>query len=297
MTYFEEWRTIATLIRSLAKAGEIYARFRQVNSSDTYGSAKALRKRCAVVLSNLENFSAVHAATMPPKARQSINSFVREHAGLIISEANNDALRYQMETALVMLTALEAEVSFLLADYQEDLRARSERAFAHLQRSLIVDNDLKARWKTAFDVGETHCEKLGSVHLLSHGIFAFKVEAGERTDLVFQDHLRDVGSIQRYSEGLVLTEWKVARTNSEAPCKFREAMIQAALYSHGALGGSELTRQRYLVVVSEARVTCPDDLLEGDITYRHVNIAVDPDRPSDQARGRTRRRPPPPQPV
>ena len=41
--------------------------------------------------------------------------------------------------ALVLLGAFETEISFLLSDRQEVIRARSERAFAHLQRSIVAD--------------------------------------------------------------------------------------------------------------------------------------------------------------
>ena len=58
------------------------------------------------------------------------------------------------------------------------LRARSERAFLHLRRLLAVDRDVRAKWKAAYEgkQGEVACEALGAVHLLSHGIYAFKVD-------------------------------------------------------------------------------------------------------------------------
>lgn len=57
-----------------------------------------------------------------------------------------------------------------LADTQERLRNVSDRAIAHLQRSIAVDEALREKWKTAFDHHETACEKLGAVHLLLHSI-------------------------------------------------------------------------------------------------------------------------------
>src|ERR1700722_5384768 len=111
--------------------------------------------------------------------------------------------------ALVGLAALEAEITFLLSGRQEQIRARSERALLHLQRSLIVDADISRKWKKAFGTNEVACEKLGSVHLLSHGIYAFKVDAsGARTDLVFNEPPPDALLAQAV-EGMVLTEWKL----------------------------------------------------------------------------------------
>jgi hypothetical protein len=87
---------------------------------------------------------------------------------------------------LVTLAALEAEVTFILTGRQVQLRTRSERSFLLLQRMLAVDDAVAAKWKDALDKGELACERLGSLHLLSQGIYAFKINAeGARTDLVF----------------------------------------------------------------------------------------------------------------
>ncbi len=124
------------------------------------------------------------------------------------------------------------------------------------------------------------CEKLGAVHLLLHGIWAFKVDAaGARTDLVFQEPASLEG-VQRYAAGLVLTEWKKAVVTAEVNQRFQEARSQAKRYSQGSLLGSELTSYRYAVVVSERQVEVPNDLKEGNVIYRHINIAVDPQVPS-----------------
>ena len=89
----------------------------------------------------------------------------------------------------------------------------------------------------------------------------------------------------RAAEGLVLTEWKVA-SSSEVGRKLKEARDQAARYAEGALAGIELTSYRYAVVVTERRESPPPDSTEGGMTYRHINIAVDPEIPSKAARRR-----------
>ena len=129
------------------------------------------------------------------------------------------------------------------------IRSRSEFAFAHLQRSIVVDEAFRKKWQDAFAAGETVCEGLGAVHLLSHGIWAFKVNAaGERTDLVYAEPLADFATRHRYADGLVLTEWKKAATAKEAARKFEEAWDQARRYAQGVLAGNELTSHRYAVV-------------------------------------------------
>jgi hypothetical protein len=119
------------------------------------------------------------------------------------------------------------------------------------------------------------------VHLLLHGIWAFKVNAkGERTDLVFEEPADDLGAENSYADGLVLTEWKVARADDRAEDRFQEARAQARRYAQGSLAGNELTAYRYAIVVSSRQATVPADLTENGIVYRHINIAVDPRSPS-----------------
>lgn len=114
-----------------------------------------------------------------------------------------------------------------------------------------------------------------------HGIWAFKVDAaGGRTDLVYQDKMTDLGKINPPASGLVLTEWKLCRTPSEAVAKFEEARTQAKLYAQGILAGIELVDYRYAVVVSKESIMPPDDIPDGQVVYRHVNIAVSPSTPS-----------------
>jgi len=121
----------------------------------------------------------------------------------------------------------------------------------------------------------------GAVHLLLHGIWAFKVDsAGARTDLVFEEPAGDVAAIQRYADGLVLTEWKKASKDSHSTKRFTEARLQARKYAQGLLTATELAGYRYAVVVSHSQVETPEDVTEGGVVYRHVNVAVDPRTPS-----------------
>jgi hypothetical protein len=59
------------------------------------------------------------------------------------------------------------------------------------------------------------------------------------------------------------------------------ARQQAARYSSGVLWGFELREYRYLIMVSEKQLQV-SDIQEADVTYRIINIAVDPSTPSAQ---------------
>jgi len=55
-------------------------------------------------------------------------------------------------------------------------------------------------------------------------------------------------------------------------------------YAGGALSDLELSAIRFAVVVAEKQAQPPEDLVEGNVRYRHMVIAVDPDSPSEAAR-------------
>jgi hypothetical protein len=253
MSFVEHWFALSARIKGLQDAGELYARFMGYHQEDSYGAGKNLGEQCGSVVVALEEFRGAFAQTLPAAAMQSLDRFFSTNLAKAAKDSSAD--HRAARGALVALTALEAEVTFILAGRQERIRVRSERAFLHLQRQLVVDEEIRAKWQKAFSKGEVSCEKLGSVHLLSHGIYAFKVDAaGARTDLIFNDAPNEE-TIARVVEGLVLTEWKVA-TDSDFLAKIAAARAQADLYKAGPLAGVELTGYRYLVVVSNESSVC-----------------------------------------
>jgi hypothetical protein len=101
----------------------------------------------------------------------------------------------------------------------------SERAFVHLNRSIVVYAAVQRNWKEAYSAGETECEKFGAVHLLAHGIWAFKVDgASGRTDLVYQEPLLDLLNVRRSGDGLVMTEWKKLSDGDGAATQFARSL-------------------------------------------------------------------------
>ena len=282
MTYHDQWKALSSRIRGLMQAGELHARFLNVNSGDPHGVAKRLRVHCEGVLGGLQSFRKDFAHSLPPAVIARIVDFYNQTDALIADTSGAPGLKQErVRAALVLLGAFETELTFLLSDTQEFVRARSERAFSHLQRSIVVDPEFREKWKAAFEDGEIACEKLGAVHLLLHGIWAFKVNAaGARTDLVFQEPVEDLTDEQGYADGIVLTEWKKAPEATDAEESFCKARAQAKLYALGALAGSELTGYRYAVVVSRKQVVVPADVVEDGVIYRHINIVVEPVTPS-----------------
>lgn len=281
MSLAASWFALSGLIKGLREAGELYSRFMSYHQEDSYGAGKYLREQCEIAIVALEQFRQEFAGSLPKDATERIDRFLVSDLCKAAKEASTD--HRGARGALVGLAAIGAEVTFILHGRNEQIRARSERALLLLQRTLAVDAGVRDKWQAAFAKGEVECERLGSLALLSQGIYAFKVDAtGARTDLVFSEP-PDESLLFRSVEGLVLTEWKVADAKS-ASARFCEARKQADLYKQGPLAGVELTGYRYLIVVSLKalpRTSIPDDELSPDgITYRHVNIVTEPDVPS-----------------
>ena len=288
--FLESWQALSRRIKGLVKAGQL------CRPNNSYGTFERLREQALKILTELDSFKGSFGHSLPPSALSAIEDCVRTDvdlsAGKLLSDT--DGLRQARDekiwSALVMLAAFETEVTFILSDVQAAIRARSERAFSHLQRLIVVDSRTREQWNNALNGGgEIACEKLGAVHLLWHGIWAFKVNAmGGRTDLVYQEPIDEIPEDQHFADGLVLTEWKVVTTDKKAQEKFCEARVQAKLYATGLLAGSELRAFRYLVVVTPDHVTVPDNIKDGAVVYRHINVAVCAKPPSQHSRRRSR---------
>lgn len=189
--------------------------------------------------------------------------------------------RHQIQS-IVAFVALRTELNYYCSDREFQMKRLVERAFLHLKRSIIADPIFARNWQDAHGKGETACEGLGAIHLLLHGIWAFKVEATqERTDLVLGTRLADDEAIQS-ADALILTEWKKADKDSSqiAIEKLIEAAIkQAKIYKGSSLAGYEVHSVKYIPIVSWDRVNVKDQE-DGEVLYRVINIPVCPSKPS-----------------
>jgi hypothetical protein len=143
-------------------------------------------------------------------------------------------------------------------------------------------------WKKGFDAREEECERLEAVHLLSHGLWAFKVKAdGAATDLVYNEPVdAQSPTLRRTARAIVLTEWKRIRRGKSANTMAAGARRQAELYAGGILGDLELKRTRYVILVTEQHLEPPTDIEIRGTTYRHIVIPVTPGTPSQEGRRR-----------
>jgi hypothetical protein len=281
MHFQDQWRAISNRIRSLGEALHLHAAVLKVNSGDTFSVARTLIEHSWKIVRDLRTFRDDFGSALPQEALSAINDALSQlpNAPQLLNDSA-DMRRERAWAAVVVLSAFESEMTLALSSTQQTIRTRTERAINHLQRSIVVDKNIKDDWQDAFASGEIACEKIGAVHLLLHGIYAFKASSeGARTDLVYQEPAQVFSGESAYADGLVLTEWKIV-TSDDVRQKCQQARSQAANYASGALGGTELTSYRYIIAVSSDYVELPDAQTTGGVVYLHRNIAVAPKVPS-----------------
>ncbi|MCA9677303.1 MAG: hypothetical protein H6708_13795 [Kofleriaceae bacterium] len=244
-----------------------------------YGEMFALAGAEATALHQATNaFLAAYANVLPDGARTGLQTLVKMKS--ILTDFSNPA---SLGSASAVLRFKLAAIDYDLSDREMRARSLVERAFLHLDRLIVADEQVRQNWKGAFKNGETRCEALGGAHLLLHGLWGFKAHGtGERTDLVLGTPITgdDVGVVARAAEAMVLTEWKRVPTSRELGPQYAAALSQLRQYGRGVLAGFELQSMRYVVTVASARMATTADVVEGSVTYRHLHIAVDPPTPS-----------------
>lgn len=276
-----DWRNIGVRIDGVIEAARVA---KELSGKLDGGLPGYLHLQWNDVFSLLSELFTTHRSVLPPMAVARFDSFVAQHQSVIkANDCSYEASR------IGYLVGLRAELDVLLADSQVRLRMAAERAFLHLQRLLVADRQFSQKWYDTFADGrEPDCEKLGAVHLLHHGIAAFKADgAGGQTDLILGTSLLPDENLLRAVDGFVLTEWKVLRDPKSARRIAEEALDQAERYVTGVLVGLELAATRYVVIVSEKECVLPEDKSFRGVLYRHINIAVRPQSPSTAARART----------
>ena len=276
----EDWTGLSLRIRGLTEASNLAANL--LTRGDSQNVNKHLREHTLEILNDLRAFGD-RLGESDKDARAVIQSLAKMTTPILVETGNRDSEQISVRSAIVIIAAMEGKISYLFHNSEDVIRSRTERAFEHLNRTIVVDSDYRTKWKAAYDHHETTCEALGGVHLLSHGIWAFKAKGPKaETDLVYQEALSDIGRIKRGSDGLVLTEWKRLKEGDDPANQFESARKQAEEYATGILRDIILRKYRYAVLVSQKAVAVPDDKEIGNVIYRHINVVVQPTAASKQ---------------
>ena len=276
--FCQEWNLISDEIKSLLNVSTfLYSTFK-VNSSDEYNAMSSIGECSADIIDHVSKFKVNFEPILPESALQCLMAFFAKNNRVIPNQVP-ELTRKFINTRLVRLAVLEANLSYCLNDTQTQIHKTVEIAFSHLQRQLIADTFVNQSWCREGNK-EIDFEKLGSAHLLLHKIWAFKVDAkGERTDLILSEPIKKDDPLYQSVDGLVLTEWKVVDKSSELDKQIHRAKKQVDRYAGGSLGTLELSTCRYLIMVSKEFLKT-ENIVENGITYRVINIAYSPSIPS-----------------
>jgi hypothetical protein len=76
MSYAEHWAVLATQIRSLQRAGELYALFQSYHNEDSYGAGQYLREQSGALVQSLEEFRRDFRGLLPAAATARIDHFL-----------------------------------------------------------------------------------------------------------------------------------------------------------------------------------------------------------------------------
>ena len=276
MSWFTDWKALTARIQGLIDGGAFFFKAQGHSSEDT----SSVRKKVLLIAAKnifhtLTNFYSNYNSILPITASQTLKRLLEDPHMKELSSDQRGKINANVQYTLTSLSIFRSEFTYLVSDTQVVARRITERAFTHLQRCLVVDSEMQNKWEKAFkEATELACEKLGALHLLSHGIWAFKADAKKgQTDLVLNEPLSSLLEIERTADALVLTEWKLVKDKKNLNDRIKEAKRQTDGYSRGVLGGIELANYRYLVMVSERKMEMPHDLIDNDVTYRHINIA------------------------
>ena len=287
MIWPQYWRALAARIDGLLGAAEFLTRtFSVSNSDDSTVINYSLKPALVAVIEDLKNFQSIYSHELPPSAINAIQEFLKLRVHEAITGRPIDIQKF------AHLASFRSELEHLLRDEEVERRNITELAFEHLRRQLLVDQDIRKKWRDAFDKHEPACEKLGAIHLLSHGIWAFKYQAlGGATDLIFPLPIEKFDKpIRRTARALVLTEWKRFKDADDLNAKAQEARVQTEIYKGGILGDVELRQTRYIVLVGELDLEALPDRIVNGITYRHIILPVEAELPSKAARRGSRAR-------
>jgi hypothetical protein len=171
LVYSTSWKAISDQIKGLVEAGQFYLTCMSIHRSDEFSIVKrTLWPHFQDVLQELSTFHEHHKNDIPAGAAFCMKKFIDRWQPHLTMTEGDTLLPPLVQAALASLISFQAEMTYQLSDLSVVAKRLSERAFTHLQRSIIADSDIQKRWKKAFEGGEVACEKLGGVALLLHGI-------------------------------------------------------------------------------------------------------------------------------
>ena len=206
MAWHEEWRAISARIEGFVDASRIFFSSVPVQGSDFHGVSNAsLIPNAKALKTRINQFLTSYSNVLPSLSIDVSKPFMRNFNPESYSGIPG------VQAAAIFLAEFRSEFELSISGSAEYAKGLVERAFIHLNRTIIVDENFRKKWIEGFEKGETAVENLGAIHLLSHGIWAFKANSiGERTDLILGGQV-NISEVQITNSTLVLTEHRFSQ--------------------------------------------------------------------------------------
>ncbi|RZB30534.1 MAG: hypothetical protein SRB1_02814 [Desulfobacteraceae bacterium Eth-SRB1] len=164
MNWLIEWQALSARIKSILDAGSFFYKALLPSAVDTRSVKKEiLLKNAEKIFGNLKEFSENHQSVLPRIAVECLSEFLNKpmlrDSGFFQPEKIWESGNVQF--ALTSLAAFQSEFNYIIADTQFIARRITERAFIHLQRCIVVDEEVRQKWVSTFNMHEPKCENLG----------------------------------------------------------------------------------------------------------------------------------------
>ena len=162
MSWLTEWKTISAQIQGLFEVSRFYFETLGQAQKDAYSVGyRELVPHIKKIQATLKKFKDTYKESIPPSAAESLDAVFNNRIPKYQKELKEiQAINY-VQVMVTLLVSFRAEFEYHLADTAAVARRLSERAFIHLQRSIVAGSELRQKWNKAFNEDEPACENLG----------------------------------------------------------------------------------------------------------------------------------------
>lgn len=282
-----EWKRIESGINSYLETTKVICQYRN-NADLQISTPKDHLKKTEEILSKINNFITNFERTGLLISIENVKKLLKKikNGSEDIDKKSGSHIYPLLIDSFSILADIREIIKYDLSDTQKEIRRHIGNAFVHLQYSIIADEEIQKKWHSVWETEvpqkEIKFETMGRNHLLSHKIWAHKIKAPkEETDLVLKELEEDPNLSP---EGASLTEWKIANNKKEYNHVIDIALEQSHLYTERCLFATKLKNTIYLVIVSQEKLSDPEDREKDGKIFRIINIHTKPKNTSEQAK-------------
>ena len=143
MFWHQKWSALSARIQGLVEAGQYLSTALTRGPGDSFGIVRRASKELVAIVDELDQFNASHGAELPSEARTALDQILVRDWFTGSSEQINENL-----VAVGALITFRARFEYAIQDHEVDARNRTDLAFEHLRRSILLDNEINNKCAT-----------------------------------------------------------------------------------------------------------------------------------------------------